>query len=94
MRIHEEDGMQEVEKKIRDFILENFLFTEDQSELANSASFLEEGIVDSTGILEVISFLEDEFEVDIEDEEMVPDNLDSVNNIVAFISRKQRPPEG
>ncbi len=78
------------EEKIRGFILENYLFTDDQSELNNDDSFLDQGILDSTGILEIIFFIEDEFGIKIRDEEMVPENLDSVNRIVAFIERKQQ----
>ena len=76
------------EDKIRNYVLENYLFTDDQTALENADSFLGKGILDSTGILEIIFFLEEEFDVQIEDEEMVPENLDSVNNIVAFIARK------
>ena len=78
------------EDKIRRFILENYLFTDDQSELNNDDSFLDQGILDSTGILEIIFFIEDEFGIKIKDDEMVPENLDSVNRIVAFIERKQQ----
>ncbi len=78
------------EDKIRKFILENYLFTDDQSELNNDDSFLDQGILDSTGILEIIFFIEDEFGIKIKDDEMVPENLDSVNRIVAFIERKQQ----
>jgi acyl carrier protein len=77
------------EEKIRNYILENYLFTDDQSALDSSDSFLEKGVLDSTGILEVIYFLEDEFQLQVTDDEMIPENLDSVNNIVAFIGRKQ-----
>ncbi|MCG7925427.1 MAG: acyl carrier protein [Candidatus Thiodiazotropha taylori] len=76
------------EAQIRNYILENYLFTDDQSALDSGDSFLDKGILDSTGILEVIYFLEDEFSIKVEDTEMVPENLDSVNNIVAFIGRK------
>ena len=76
------------EQKIRGFILENFLFTDDESVLANGDSFLDKGIIDSTGILEVIYFLEDEFNVSVADSEMIPENLDSVDNIVAFLNKK------
>ena len=75
-------------QKIRDFILENYLFTDDQSELGDDDSFLEKGILDSTGILEVIYFIEEEHGISVEDHEMVPENLDSVNRIVAFIGTK------
>ncbi|MBV2089688.1 MAG: acyl carrier protein [gamma proteobacterium symbiont of Stewartia floridana] len=78
------------EAQIRNYILENYLFTDDQSALDSGDSFLDKGILDSTGILEVIYFLEDEFSIKVEDTEMVPENLDSVNNIVAFIGRKSQ----
>jgi acyl carrier protein len=77
-----------VAQGVRDFILQNFLFTEDQSAIADDDSFLAKGIVDSTGMLEIIHFLEDEYGITIEEQEMVPENLDSVNNIVAFVTRK------
>lgn len=77
-----------VEDKVRNYILENYLFTEDQSELNSEDSFLEKGIIDSTGILEIIFFLEEEFGISVEDEEMLPENLDSVNNIVKYLSSK------
>ncbi len=76
------------EQKIRSFILENFLFTDDESALANDDSFLQKGIVDSTGMLEIIYFLEDDFNLSVEDSEMIPENLDSVNNLTAFIESK------
>lgn len=78
-----------IEQTIRDYILNNYLFTDDPSALNSRDSFLERGIIDSTGIMEVIFFLEQEFGVMVEDEEMVPDNLDSVNSLVNFVSRKR-----
>lgn len=77
------------EQKVRDYMLENYLFTDDQSALNNDDSFLDKGIIDSTGILEVIYFLEEEFSIKVEDEEMVPENFDSVNNIAKYIQSKQ-----
>ncbi len=74
---------------VRNYILENYLFSDDQSALSDEDSFLNKGIIDSTGILEVIYFLEDDFSITVEDDEMMPENLDSVNNIVAFIEKKQ-----
>ncbi len=74
---------------VRKYILENYLFSDDQSALADDDSFLDKGIIDSTGILEVIYFLEDDFGITVEDDEMMPENLDSVNNIVSFIEKKQ-----
>lgn len=77
------------ENKVREYMLENYLFTNDQKALANNDSFLDKGIIDSTGILEVIMFLEEEFGLSVDDDEMIPENLDSVSNIVKFIKRKQ-----
>lgn len=77
-----------VENRIRNYILENYLFTDDQGMLGSDDSFLQKNILDSTGMLEVIYFLEDEFAIKVQDEEMVPENLDSVTRIVAFLERK------
>jgi acyl carrier protein len=74
-------------EKVRTFIVENFLFG-DGSTLKDDSSFLQERIVDSTGILEIITFLETEFSIKIEDDELLPENLDSLNNIDAFLKRK------
>ena len=76
------------DNKLRTFILENYLFTNDQSKLKNSDSFLETGIIDSTGILEVITFIQDELNITIEDDEMIPENLDSIDNVLTFIKKK------
>ena len=76
--------------KIRDFILENFLFTTDTSVLALDDSLLERGIVDSTGMLEIVMFIEEHFGIRMKDEEMVPENLDSVSNIAKFIEWKRQ----
>ncbi len=76
-------------KKIREFIFENFLFDASDEDLDNDASFLEQGIIDSTGVLELVEWLEETFEFKIDDEELIPENLDSVNLIAAFIDRKK-----
>ncbi len=77
-----------IEDKVKEYILENYLFTDDMSALGNDDSFIEKGIIDSTGILEVIFFLEETFSLAVEDDEMVPENFDSVNNIAAFVNKK------
>ena len=77
----------QVEAKVRGYILENLLFTSDGSELANDASLLERSIIDSTGVLEIVLFLESEFGVKVQDSQMLPENFDSVNNIVNFVQR-------
>jgi len=78
-----------VKQQVRSFILSNYLFTEDDSKLSDSQSLMQSGAMDSTGILELIMFLEEKFSIKVADEEMVPANLDSVQNVVAFIERKK-----
>ena len=79
--------MSEVKNIIRNFIVENFLFGDDEG-LENNTSFLDKGIVDSTGILELIEFISEKFSIEVEDDELVPENLDSIDNVTAFIGRK------
>ena len=76
---------------IRQFILSNFLFTSDESKLKDDDSLLEQGIIDSTGVLELVAFLESECGIKVADDELLPENLDSVNQIAAFVARKQAP---
>ena len=78
----------EVQKKLRDFITETFLVGSDISSINDNDSFMEKEIVDSTGILELTAFVETEFNIAIEDDEMTPDNLDSIEKLVNFIARK------
>ncbi len=73
--------------KIREFIIDSFLFG-DGSSLKDDTSFLEERIIDSTGILQIISYIEEEFHITINDEEIIPENLDSLSNITVFLNRK------
>ncbi len=80
--------MTEFKDTITNFIIDNFLFGDDEG-LKDDVSFLNEGIIDSTGILELIVFLEEEFSIEIEDEEMIPENLDSINNLLSFLNKKQ-----
>ncbi len=74
---------------IRKFIIENFLFGQGGEELSNDSEFLKMGIMDSMGVLELVGFIEEEFEISMDDEELIPDNLDSVNRIVAYLARKR-----
>ena len=75
---------------LRKFILDDYLFTDDQSALQDDTSFLEEGILDSMGILEIIMFLDEELGVTVAKDEMTPANLDSINSLLAFIERKRK----
>ena len=77
-----------IKNKVREFIKNNFLFGNDSFSLSDDDSFLETGIMDSTGILELITFIEENYSISIEDDELLPENLDSLNNVAAFIKRK------
>ena len=78
----------ELSQQLSQFIASNF-YVADTAALKDDASLLEAGIVDSTGILEIITFIEGEFGITVEDNEMVPENLDSIKNLAAFISKKR-----
>jgi acyl carrier protein len=77
-----------IENKIRSFIADNFLFREDRSEFPDTESLLEAGLIDSTGVLELVAFLESEFRIQMADDDIVPENLDSIARIVTFVTRK------
>ena len=81
--------MSEIQNTIRTFIFENFLFDADDDALSNDTSFLEKGIIDSTGVLELVEWIEETFDITIEDDELIPENLDSINLIAEFVGKKQ-----
>ncbi len=73
--------------KVKEFIIDNFLFgDEDQIEL--ETDFFEKGIIDSTGVIELVSFMEETFGISIDDEELIPENLSSLKNISVFLQQK------
>ncbi len=74
-------------KEIDVFIVEQFMFGNPHN-LDGDSSLLENGVVDSTGVLEVINFLEEKFDVKVEDDEIIPENLDSINRICSFLEAK------
>ena len=80
----------ELKKQVRDFVTANF-YVADPEALENDTSLLDAGIIDSTGVLEVIMFIETTFGMTVEDSEMLPENLDSIERIAAFVARKQVP---
>ena len=75
--------------KIKDYIIENFLFGDAEPLKDDAMSLLDNGIIDSTGVMELVAFLEGDLGLSIEDEELVPENLDSVDNLVGYVTRKQ-----
>jgi acyl carrier protein len=80
--------MQSIDQQLREFVVNNFLFGQGEDQFSDHESFLEKGIIDSTGVLELVVFLEEQYRIQIEDEELIPANLDSINNLVRFIEKK------
>ena len=77
-----------IEPVVRKFIADSFMYREGLSSLNDDESLLEKGLVDSTGVLELVFFLEEKFGVKVNDDEVLPENLDSINRISGFIRRK------
>lgn len=75
--------------EIRRFIVDTFLFSAQSDEFTDEASLLELGIIDSTGVLELVEFLEGTYDLEVEDKELVPENLDTMKNIMAFLEKKK-----
>lgn len=81
--------MSDLREQLRAFVTENFLFGQDAASLTDDTSFIENGIVDSTGVLELVAFLESTYGLQLSNEELVPENLDSIRNLTAFVERKR-----
>ena len=77
-----------VRDQIREFVIENLMMGLDTEQLDDTGSLMDLGILDSVGVLDLVGFLETTWEIDIADEELVRENLDSVDNLVGFIERK------
>ena len=80
--------MASIETEVRRYVVEHLLFGRNDVELRGDTSFLESGLVDSTGVLELVQFLEETFQVKVEDEDLIPANLDSVNALTRFVENK------
>ncbi len=78
----------DIEQQVRTFIEDNFLFREDRASLSDTESLLEAGLIDSTGILELVAFIEAQFRIRVADAEIVTENLDSIRTIVAYVRGK------
>ncbi len=81
--------MTEIENRVRSFIRDNFMFREDRAELSDNESLIDAGLIDSTGVLELVAFLESQFGIQIADEDIVPANLDSIRSIVTYVGGKR-----
>ena len=80
----------DIRAKLREFMKNNFLLGNDAN-LKDDDSFMNKGIVDSTGILEVVSFVEEAFAIKVADEDLLPDNLDSINNLIKYVTSRITP---
>ncbi len=78
-----------VEEEIRAFLVQNFPLGEDVSSLDASASLIDAGVIDSTGVLELVAFVEERYGIVVEDEELLPENLDSIERIAGYVQRKR-----
>ncbi|UCD13531.1 MAG: acyl carrier protein [Thermoplasmatales archaeon] len=78
----------DIKKKLKIYLRDKFLLGDDSKVLNDDESFLEKGVIDSTGVLELVSFIEETFKITVEDEELVPDNLDSLNKLTNYIKKK------
>jgi acyl carrier protein len=85
--------MESTRDVVRQFITTNF-YVADPAQLSDDASLLDCGIIDSTGVLEIVAFLEERFGIRLEDREIVPENLDSIARLEAFIARSSAPATG
>lgn len=81
--------METIEKELKNYVVETFLFGQGGDELRRADSLLEQGIVDSTGVLEIVAFLEENWGISVDDEELVPENFDSLASLTAFVEKKQ-----
>lgn len=86
--------MPDIAREIREFVINNFLFGRNGGELSDQQSFLDTGVIDSTGVLELVGFLEEHFGITVADRELVPENLDSIDNVTRFVSRKREAIQG
>jgi len=81
-----------VKEQVRNYILDNFLIGLKVNDIQEDTSFLDIGIIDSTGVIELISFLEETYGIRVEDKEMVPENLDSLKNVERYVAQKMALP--
>jgi len=79
--------LEQIESKVRQFLRENF-FVDDSGELDENTSFMQTHLIDSTGFVELIAFVEETFHIEVQEEDMLPENLDSIRNITRYVAKK------
>lgn len=88
MEMQNKKSDDDIKRILREFITSTFLSSSGVNEFLDVDSFMEKGIIDSTGVLELLEFIEEKFNIRVENEEVIPDNLDSLNKLTLFIQRK------
>lgn len=81
--------MTDLRSELRSFIVENFMYGQNEDTLGDEDSFIESGVIDSTGVLELIGFLENRYGITLEPTELVPENLDSISSLIKLVERKR-----
>ena len=81
--------MQTDKEKLRSFVVENFLFGQEDYEFSDDDSLMERGIIDSTGVLELVGFVQENFGIRVDDRDLRPQNLDSISNLIQFLATKR-----
>ena len=81
-------NIEDISNQIRQFIINNYLFGNEKDMVEKNDSFLENGVIDSTGILELIEFIEQTFNIEVKNDELVPENFDSLNNVSNYLLKK------
>ena len=81
--------MQQIEQEVRQFVIENFVFESDNRSFSNDDSFFDTGLLDSMGVLTLVEFVKEKYGISIEDDELLPENWDSVNRIAAFVQARR-----
>lgn len=84
-----EQILEQTQVEVRKFIVDNFLFGQEDDQLLSDTSLLQSGTIDSTGVLELVMFIEETYGIKIEDDELLPENLDSIHNVAEFVRRKR-----
>jgi len=80
--------LQQLRNELRRFITDSIMYGHNTDFLADDASFLENGVIDSTGVLELINYIETRFGISVDDQELIPENLDSINGLLRFVEKK------
>ena len=76
-------------EKLREFVVENFLFGQENFEFSDDNSLMGKGIIDSTGVLELVAFIQESFGIQVDDRDLIPENLDSISNVMRFLATKE-----